>query len=113
MMRESPFRFLTLFSAFQERAMGASELTTRSAPANECLPEREVAALLGAIWVCCGGKNAFGCHSAAGCRFVERMLTVVQTLRLQNRPVLDYVHRAIVARRAGLPAPQLLSQAGH
>jgi len=41
------------------------------------------------------------------------MLTVVQTLRLQNRPVLDYVHRAIVARRAGLPAAQLLSQAGH
>jgi RNA polymerase sigma factor (sigma-70 family) len=58
-------------------------------------------------------RNAFGCHSAAGCRFVERMLTVVQTLRLQNRPVLDYVHRASVAHRAGLPAPQLLSQAGH
>jgi len=35
--------------ATQERAIGASELTTRSAPANECLPEREVAALLGAI----------------------------------------------------------------
>ena len=64
---------------------------------------------LGMLW----RKNAFGCHSAAGCRFVERMLTVVQTLRLQNRPVLDYLHRAIVAHRAGLPAPQLLSQAGH
>jgi len=64
---------------------------------------------LGVLW----RKHAFGCHSAAGCRFVERMLTVVQTLRLQNRPVLDYVHRAIVARRAGLPAAQLLSQAGH
>jgi transposase len=57
-------------------------------------------------------KNAFGCHSAAGCRFVERVLTVVQTLRLQNRPVLDYLYRAIVAHRAGLPAPQLLGQAG-
>ena len=64
---------------------------------------------LGVLW----RKNAFGCHSAAGCRFVERMLTVVQTLRLQNRPVLDYLHRAIVAHRAGLLAPQLLSQAGH
>jgi len=41
------------------------------------------------------------------------MLTVVQTLRLQNRPVLDYLHCAIVAHRAGLPAAQLLSQAGH
>jgi transposase len=63
---------------------------------------------LGVLW----RKNAFGCHSAAGCRFVERMLTVVQTLRLQKRPVLDYLYRAIVAHRAGLPAPQLLSQTG-
>lgn len=63
---------------------------------------------LGVLW----RKNAFGCHSAAGCQFVERMLTVVQTLRLQKRPVLDYLHRAIVAHRAGLPAPQLLGQAG-
>jgi transposase len=63
---------------------------------------------LGVLW----RKNAFGCHSAAGCRFVERMLTVVQTLRLQKRPVLDYLYRAIVAHRAGLPAPQLLGQVG-
>jgi transposase len=63
---------------------------------------------LGVLW----RKNAFGCHSAAGCRFVERMLTVVQTLRLQKRPVLDYLYRAIVAHRAGLTAPQLLGQVG-
>src|SRR3954451_12328461 len=63
---------------------------------------------LGVLW----RKNAFGCHSPAGCRFVERMLTVIQTLRLQKRPVLDYLYRAIVAHRAGLPAPQLLGQAG-
>jgi transposase len=62
----------------------------------------------GVLW----RKNAFGCHSAEGCRFVERMLTVVQTLRLQDRPVLVYLYRAIVAHRSGLPAPQLLSQAG-
>lgn len=62
----------------------------------------------GVLW----RKNAFGCHSAAGCRFVERMLTVVQTLRLQDRPVLDYLYRAILAHRAGLPAPQLLGRAG-
>jgi transposase len=62
----------------------------------------------GVLW----RKNAFGCHSAAGCRFVERMLTVVQTLRLQNRPVLDYLYHAILAHRAGLPVPQLLGQAG-
>jgi transposase len=63
---------------------------------------------LGVLW----RKNAFGCHSAEGCRFVERMLTVVQTLRLQKRPVLDYLYRAIIAHRAGLPVPQLLGQAG-
>jgi transposase len=63
---------------------------------------------LGVLW----RKNAFGCHSVAGCRFVERMLTVVQTLRLQKRPVLDYLYRAIAAHRAGLPTPQLLGQAG-
>jgi transposase len=62
---------------------------------------------LGVLW----RKNAFGCHSAEGCRFVERMLTVVQTLRLQKRPVLDYLYRAIIAHRAGLPAPQSLGQA--
>ena len=64
---------------------------------------------LGVLW----RKNAFGCHSAAGCRFVERMLTVVQTLRLQKRPVLDYLRRAIEAHRSGLPAPQLLGQVGN
>ena len=53
-------------------------------------------------------KNAFGCHSEAGCRFAERMLTVVQTLRLQKRSVLDYLYRALVAHRSGAPAPALL-----
>ena len=29
-------------------------------------------------------RRSFGCQSAAGCRFVERILTVVQTLRLHH-----------------------------
>ena len=62
----------------------------------------------GVLW----RKNAFGCHSEAGCRFVERMLTVVQTLRLQRRPVLDYLYRAVVAHRSGSPAPALLIPQG-
>jgi transposase len=53
-------------------------------------------------------RRSFGCHSAAGCRFVERMLTVVQTLRKQKRPVLAYLVEAVNAHRRGLPAPQLL-----
>lgn len=58
----------------------------------------------GVLW----RKNAFGCHSEAGCRFVERILTVVQTLRLQKRPVLEFLYQALVANRHGKPAPKLL-----
>jgi transposase len=39
---------------------------------------------------------------------VERILTAVQTLRLQERPVLRYLRDALVAHRHGLPAPSLL-----
>lgn len=59
----------------------------------------------GVLW----RKNSFGCHSEGGCRFVERMLTVVQTLRLQCRPVLGYLQAALTAHRAGLSAPALLT----
>jgi transposase len=58
----------------------------------------------GVLW----RKNAFGSHSAAGCRFVERLLTVVQTRRLQGRSVLRYLYEALVAHRNGLPSPSLL-----
>jgi hypothetical protein len=37
-------------------------------------------------------------------RFAARMLTVVQTLRLQYRSVLVYLERAIAAQRLGGPA---------
>ncbi len=55
-------------------------------------------------------KRSFGCWSEAGCRFVERMLTVVQTRRLQGQSVLEYLHRAVVAHRAGLTSPKLLPE---
>lgn len=54
-------------------------------------------------------KRSFGCHSDEGCRFVERLLTVVQTLRLQKRGVLGYLRDALAAHRAGLPTPKLLT----
>jgi len=53
-------------------------------------------------------KKSFGSQSEAGCRFVERLLTVVQTRRLQGRPVLDYLYDALLAHRTNLPPPQLL-----
>lgn len=42
-------------------------------------------------------KVSFGTDSAAGSRFVERMLTVVSTLRLQSRNVLEYVRDVLIA----------------
>jgi len=59
----------------------------------------------GALW----RKSAFGSRGEAGCRFVERMLTVVQTRRLQGGSVLGYLYDAPVAHRNGLPAPSPLS----
>lgn len=53
-------------------------------------------------------KLSFGTDSEAGSRFVERMLTVVQTLRLQKRNVLDYLTSACEARLLGQPPPSLI-----
>jgi transposase len=53
-------------------------------------------------------KNCFGCHSDSGCRFAERLLTVVQTLRVQGRSVLQYLKASIEAYRHGTAPPNLL-----
>ncbi len=59
----------------------------------------------GVLW----RKCAYGSRSADGCRFVERMLTVVPTLRLHQRPVLHYLVATVQAHRDNLPTPSLLS----
>jgi transposase len=59
----------------------------------------------GVLW----RKNSFGSGSEAGCQFVARVLTAVQTLRLQNRPVLRFLEASLTAHRAGLAAPKLLT----
>lgn len=53
-------------------------------------------------------KGSFGTDSPKGSRFVERILTVVTTLRLQNRNVLDYLTAACQAHLRGAPFPTLL-----
>jgi transposase len=53
-------------------------------------------------------RRSFGCQSASGCRFVERILTVVQTLRLQRRSVLQFLYEAICAHRSRQQAPKLV-----
>ncbi len=59
----------------------------------------------GVLW----RKNAFGSGSESGCRFVERMLTVTQTLRLQNRPVLSFLRDSLTNHRQALAAPKLVA----
>jgi transposase len=58
----------------------------------------------GVLW----RKGSFGTDSPKGSRFVERILTVVTTLRLQKRNVLDYMTAACQAVLRGEPAPALL-----
>ena len=58
----------------------------------------------GVIW----RKRSFGTQSENGSRFVERILTVVITLRQQNRDVLDYLTEACKARTRGAIPPSLL-----
>ena len=53
-------------------------------------------------------KRSYGNRSSEGCRFTERVLTAVQTLRKQKRNVLDYLAEAVAAYRAGRMAPSLL-----
>jgi len=53
-------------------------------------------------------KGSFGTQSTAGSRFVERMMTVVATLKQQNRNVLDYLIAAHEAALWGEAAPSLL-----
>ena len=53
-------------------------------------------------------RTSFGSQSADGSQFVARMLTVMLTLRTQERKVLGYLTEACQAARQGLPAPSLV-----
>ncbi len=53
-------------------------------------------------------KTSFGTHSEAGSRFIERILTVHETLRIQERNVVEFIADAIEARLAGTPPPSLI-----
>ena len=52
-------------------------------------------------------RKSFGCQTPAGCRFVERILTVVQTLRLHQRNALAFLGQCLAAHRRGQATPQL------
>jgi transposase len=56
-------------------------------------------------------KCCYGCHSADGCKFVSRLLTAIQTLRLQKQPVLQFLTDTLQAHRTGQTPPPLLAAA--
>jgi transposase len=58
----------------------------------------------GVLW----RKGSFGTQSAAGSCFVESMMTVVTTLKQQQRNVLEYLTAACEAALRGEAAPSLL-----
>ena len=58
----------------------------------------------GVLW----RKGSFGTQSTEGSRFVEAMMTVVATLKQQQRHVLDYLTAACEAALCGERVPSLL-----
>ena len=58
----------------------------------------------GVLW----RKGSFGTQSEEGSRFVESLMTVVTTLKQQQRNVLEYLTAACEAARRGEEAPSLL-----
>ena len=58
----------------------------------------------GVLW----RKGSFGTQSAEGSRFVESMMTVVTTLKQQQRNVLEFLTAACEAALRGEAAPSLL-----
>jgi transposase len=56
----------------------------------------------------CWRKTSYGTMSETGSRFVERILTVVASCRLQGRGMLDFLTQTIQAARNKTPLPSLL-----
>jgi len=87
-----------------EAALWTFVTTEGVAPTNNAA-ER---ALRRAVW---WRRSSCGTQSAAGSVFVARLLTVVTTLRQQERDVLDYLTDACAAHHTGAAPPSLLPQA--
>lgn len=53
-------------------------------------------------------RTSFGSQSQGGSEFVSRILTVVTSLKAQQRNPLDYLTEACLKKRLGLPIPSLV-----
>jgi len=67
------------------------------------LAERDLRSLV--LW----RKRCFGSRSEAGLRFVERIMTVAQTLGKRGRWVFEFVRETVAAHLEGRPQPSLLA----
>ena len=54
-------------------------------------------------------KLSFGTQSEAGSRFIERMLTISETRRLQKLHIYQWLCDAVDASLKGKPAPRLIA----
>ena len=63
----------------------------------------------GVLW----RKSSFGTQSERGARYVERILTVCATCRLQGRSIIEYLREACRCHLDGVPAPSLIKPAGN
>lgn len=61
--------------------------------------EREVRQ--GVLW----RKGSFGTQSSRGARYVERILTICATCRLQGQSVIEYLRQACRCHQEGIPVP--------
>lgn len=63
----------------------------------------------GVLW----RKSSFGTQSERGARYVERILTVCATCRLQGRSIIEYLRDACRCHSDGIPAPSLVNTGHH
>lgn len=55
-------------------------------------------------------RTSFGSQTKAGSTFMARMLTVVTTLKSQQRNILEFITTAVTNAREGKSAPSLLPE---
>jgi transposase len=53
-------------------------------------------------------RTSFGSDSAAGSEFVSRLMTVVSSLILQERNILEFLSESVEAKRSGQVPPSLI-----
>jgi len=63
----------------------------------------------GVLW----RKSSFGTQSERGGRYVERILTVCATCRLQERSVIEYLRDTCHCHLINIPVPSLIKPAGN